>query len=65
MWPTIALASSSAVASSARSFLRRPLPASDAMKASISLARWPSARPWSLTILRKKKSWPWIAVVPS
>src|SRR6476469_6437106 len=63
MCPTIALASSSAVASRARSFLRRPLPASEAMNPSISFARWPSALPWSLTILRKKKSWPWIADV--
>ena len=35
------------------------------MKVAISPATVPSAAPLSLTILRKKKSCAWIAVVPS
>ena len=65
MLPSIAWTSPSAVASSARSSLSRPFPPS----ASRNAWTWPatciSAWPLSRTILRKKKSCAWIAVVPS
>ena len=68
-WPNIAVSmpwtSESAVASSARSSLSRPLPTSASIVAWIWEASQVSATPPSLTIFRKKKSWPWIAVVPS
>ena len=55
----------SAVASSARSAFSRPLPASLLTKASTCPATYDSAAPLSRTILRKKKSCAWMAVVPS
>ncbi|SHS86095.1 Uncharacterised protein [Mycobacteroides abscessus subsp. abscessus] len=65
MLAAIPCTSSRAVASSARSALRRPFPVSLLTNSSI----WPEMKasdlPWSLTIFRKKKSWAWIAVVPS
>ena len=45
--------------------MSRPLPLSASMNFVISPATWVSAAPLSRTILRKKKSIDWIAVVPS
>src|SRR6266496_4044596 len=57
--------SSSACFSSWRASFRRPLPPSASRNFVISLATWVRARPLSRTILRKKKSIDWMAVVPS
>ena len=53
-------------AMAARSALRRPSwSSSAAAKAATSASSALTAAPWSRTILRKKKSSDWIAVVPS
>ena len=63
---TIDCTSSSAVCSSpSSSFIRLPSRCAAARNSVISPEITPRATPWSRTILRKKKSWAWIAVVPS
>ena len=57
--------SSSALPSSSRSAASWPVPSSPFTVSVICAARWKIDVNWSLTILRKKKSRPWIAVVPS
>ncbi len=59
----IALTSSRAAPSRARSFSKRP--SAFAMVCSMRPKMWFIDLASSRTILRKKKSWPWIAVVPS
>ena len=64
MAPLMACTSSSARASSSRSRVSEP-PASALLKSCTSVSRCVSAVPLSRTILRKKKSMPWMEVVPS
>ena len=61
----IASTSSAARASAARSAFSRPLPPSPAANSRIWAVSWPSAAPPFRTILRKYRSRPWMAVVPS
>ena len=63
--PSMPWTSSRPCLRSARSSFRRPLPLSASMNALISPDTWVSAWPLFRTILRKKKSSDWIAVVPS
>ena len=63
--PTMPPKSSSAFCSAARSSLSRPSSAIDSRNSVISADSAPSAAPLFRTILRKKKSCAWIAVVPS
>ena len=62
---TIASTLSAARASAARSFFSRPLPCSAAAVCLISASSDASASPLLRTILRKYRSRPWMAVVPS
>ncbi len=61
----IACTSSSDLPSISRSSASTPFPASPLTVSVISAASWKTAWNWSRTIFRKKKSRPWIAVVPS
>src|SRR3977135_1533847 len=65
MAATMASTSATAADRAARSVLSRPLPASPPANSLISLSTAPRATPWSRRVLRKNRSMPWIAVVPS
>jgi hypothetical protein len=62
---TIPWTASRPLASRSRSVRSAPLPSSPLANSWMSVSSLVSAWPLSRTILRKKKSMPWMAVVPS